>query len=76
MARIPTPEAPPRLLYSRQDAAYQLSLSVRALDYLIAAGRLPTRKVGGRILVPYDALVRFANADRMAPMVPAKRFAA
>ena len=55
------------MLYSRQDAAYQLSLSVRALDYLIA---------GGRILVPYYALVRFANADRMAPMVPAKRFAA
>src|ERR1017187_3065716 len=43
-----TSPAPPRLLYSRKECAYQLSLSMRALDYLIAAGRLRTRKIGGR----------------------------
>jgi len=61
---------PPRLLYARKDVAYQLSLSIRAVDYLIAAGRLKTRKIGGRILVAHDELIRFARADRMEPMTP------
>jgi hypothetical protein len=70
--------APPRLLYARKEVAYQLSLSIRAVvslsiravDYLIAAGRLKTRKIGGRILVAHDELIRFARADRMEPMTP------
>ena len=66
----PTLAAPPRLLYARKDVAYQLSLSIRAVDYLIAAGRLKTRRIGGRILVAHDELIRFAKADRMEPMTP------
>jgi hypothetical protein len=66
----PALAAPPRLLYSRKESAYQLSLSIRAVDYLIAAGRLKTRRIGGRILVAHDELIRFARADRMEPMTP------
>jgi hypothetical protein len=36
----PTLEAPPRLLYSRKETAYLLSLSLRAIAYLIASGVL------------------------------------
>jgi excisionase family DNA binding protein len=60
----------PRLLYSRKEAAYQLSISTRSIDYLIAEGRLNTRKIGGRILIPHDELVRFSRHDRMHPMRP------
>jgi hypothetical protein len=58
---------PPRLLCARKEVAYQLSLSIRAVDYLIAARHLNTRKIGGRILVSHDELIRFARADRMEP---------
>jgi hypothetical protein len=67
---VHTLAAPPRLLYSRKESVYQLSLSIRAVDYLIASGRLKTRRIGGRILVAHDELIRFARADRMEPMTP------
>jgi excisionase family DNA binding protein len=60
----------PRLLYSRKDAAYQLSISTRCLDYLIAEKRLHSRKIGGRILIPHEELLRFSRHDRMEPMTP------
>src|ERR1017187_6152894 len=69
-------ETPPRPLYSRKECAYQLSLSMRALDYLIAAGRLRTRKIGGRILIAHDELIRFSRADRSEPMTPERVSAA
>lgn len=37
-----------RLLYDRKTAARMLSISVRSLDYLIAAKRLDTRRIGKR----------------------------
>jgi hypothetical protein len=55
---------------SRKEGAYQLSLSIRAVDYLIAERRLQTRKIGGRILIPHDELIRFARADRPQQMTP------
>jgi excisionase family DNA binding protein len=55
----------PRLLYSRREAAYQLSLSARSLDYLIANGELKVRRIGSRILVPHEELVRFAGRDHI-----------
>lgn len=55
--------AGPRLLYSRNEAARQLSISVRSLDYLIAGKRLGTRRIGSKILIPHGELVRFALAD-------------
>lgn len=52
-----------KLLYSRKDAAYSLSISIRALDYLIAGSKLQTRRLGKRIMVPVGELVRFATLD-------------
>lgn len=52
-----------KLLYSRQDVAQALSLSVRSIDYLICTGRLPTRRVGGKILVHVSDVRRFAKID-------------
>jgi hypothetical protein len=52
-----------KLLYSRRDTAEALSLSVRSVDYLITAGRLPMRRVGGKILIPAGAVRRFARED-------------
>jgi hypothetical protein len=36
-----------KILASREKAAQMLSISQRALDYLIATRRLPTRRIGG-----------------------------
>ena len=55
-----------KLLYSRRDAARALSLSVRSIDYLICSGRIPTRRVGGKILIHVTDVRRFAKADHPA----------
>ena len=52
-----------RLLYPRKDAAHQLGVSTRTLDYMIARGELQTRRVGKKVLVPRASLVRFAGAN-------------
>jgi hypothetical protein len=52
-----------KLLYSRRDTAAALSLSIRSIDYLITTGRLSTRRVGGKILIPASAVRRFARGD-------------
>lgn len=53
----------PKLLYSRKDAAFALSISIRSLDYLISNKQLNTRKLGKKIMIPYGELSRFARAD-------------
>lgn len=62
-----------RLLYDRKSAAQQLSISVRALDYLIQQQRISTRRIGGRVLVAYEELRRFARGNHTDPiaLVPA-----
>jgi hypothetical protein len=52
-----------RMLYDRKSAAVQLSISVRSLDYLIAAKRLATRRIGKKVLIPRGELLRFARGD-------------
>ena len=52
-----------RLLYDRKEAARQLSISVRSLDYLIAGGQLETRRIGKKVLIPHGSLSRFAQAN-------------
>ena len=61
--------AEPRLLYPRNEAAYQLGISVRALDYLIANSEIAVRRVGGRVLIPASALVAFADIGTPKPIV-------
>lgn len=52
-----------RLLYNRKEAAYQLSVSVRTIDYLIANKKLDTRRIGNRVLIPHASLVRVSQTN-------------
>jgi excisionase family DNA binding protein len=52
-----------KILASREEAAQMLSISQRALDYLIATRRLPTRRIGGRVLILISELRRYARSD-------------
>jgi excisionase family DNA binding protein len=58
------PTVPPRLLYPKAEAAILLGISERSIDYLISTGRLATKRIGKRNLVPADELRRFVRADR------------
>jgi excisionase family DNA binding protein len=51
------------LLVSREEAAQMLSISQRGLDYLVASKRLPTRRIGGRVLIPTADLRKYARCD-------------
>jgi excisionase family DNA binding protein len=55
------PEA--KLLVSREAAAQLLSISQRGLNYLLANRRLPTRRIGGRVLIPVADLRKYAGGD-------------
>ena len=66
LAERPTP----RLLYSKKESAYLFSISLRSLEYLIAEGRLNVRRIGGRVLVPHEELLRFSRHDRNDLLVP------
>jgi excisionase family DNA binding protein len=52
-----------KLLYDKKDAAELLSISVRSIDYLIAEGQLRVRRVGRRVLIPYQSLQQFTRSD-------------
>jgi hypothetical protein len=55
-----------RLLYDRKEAARQLSISVRSLDYLIAGKHLETRRIGRKVLVTRASLVRYSAGNHYA----------
>jgi len=48
---------------SREEASQMLSISQRALDYLVATKRLPARRIGGRVLIPVSDLRQYARFD-------------
>jgi hypothetical protein len=52
-----------KLLVGRAEAAGMLSISCRALDYLVANKQLMIRRIGSRVLIPVSALERFSNSD-------------
>jgi excisionase family DNA binding protein len=56
------------MLYDREEAARQLSISVRALDYLIASKQINTRRIGRKVLIPHSELVRFASMNHYGPI--------
>jgi hypothetical protein len=62
-----------RLLYDRREAARQLSISVRSLDYLIAGKQLDTRRMGKKVLVTRASLALFASANHYGSMSTAAR---
>jgi hypothetical protein len=43
---------------------------------MIAQGKIRTRKIGGRILIPYQELLRIARADQVEPITAASSSAA
>jgi len=59
-----------KLLITRTDAAALLNLSIRSIDYLVAKGRLRSRKLGKRRLIPRTAVERIAKSgcDRITPL--------
>lgn len=59
----------PRLLYDRKNAARQLSISIRSLDYLIANRRLTFRRIGKKVLIPYGELVKFSRFDHLDSVI-------
>jgi hypothetical protein len=40
-----------------------LSISVRALDYLLACNTVAVRRIGSRVLIPAAELMRIAGED-------------
>jgi excisionase family DNA binding protein len=64
----PAIRADEKLLLSRREAAQLLSISQRALDYLVATRRLPTRRIGGRVLIPMADLRKYARSDHPEPL--------
>lgn len=40
-----------------------LSISIRGVDYMIAAKRLSARRIANRVLIPVDEIRKFARAD-------------
>ena len=59
-ALVPSTE---KLLVGRREAAEMLSISCRALDYLVANKQLSFRRIASRVLIPVSELQRFARAD-------------
>jgi excisionase family DNA binding protein len=53
----------PKLLYSKREASFALSISLRSLSYLIERGELPIRKIGGRVLIEKRELDKFSRRD-------------
>jgi excisionase family DNA binding protein len=52
----------PKVLYSRKEAASALSLGVRTLDQLICSGELSARRVGRRVLISRESIIKFAES--------------
>jgi excisionase family DNA binding protein len=58
-----------KLLVSRIEAAQLLSISERGVDYLISTNRLPTRRIGGRVLIPVADLRKYVRGDHPEAIV-------
>jgi hypothetical protein len=52
-----------RLLVCKRDAAALLSISPRALDYLLANKQIAVRRIGSRVLIPMTEFQKFSRAD-------------
>lgn len=72
---MPTTPTTNRLLYDRKTAAPMLSIAVRTLDYYIANGKIQTRRIGRKVLIPHGELVRFARSDHFGPVAGRPRAA-
>ncbi len=55
-----------KLLVGRSEAAQMLSISERALDYLVANKQLAARRIGARVLIAVSDLRQFTRGDHPA----------
>jgi hypothetical protein len=60
-----------RILYPRKEAAFQLCISLRALDYLVSGKKIRCQKIGSRTLFHHKELDRFASVNHYASVVEA-----
>ena len=58
-----------KLLVGRVEAAGMLSISCRALDYLVANKQLLIRRIGTRVLIPVAELRKFSRPDHPERLV-------
>lgn len=58
-----------KILVGRIEAAGMLSISCRALDYLVANKQLLIRRIGTRVLIPVSELRRFSRSDHPEHLV-------
>lgn len=59
-----------QLLVGRHEAAAALGISLRSLDYNIARGELPVRRIGRRVLITRQELETFANSRETTNEAP------
>jgi excisionase family DNA binding protein len=52
-----------KLMYTRTEASFSLGVSKRSLDKLIKSKKLPSRQFGRKVMVSFDALVKFSKQD-------------
>jgi hypothetical protein len=57
-----------RILYDRREAARQLSMSIRSLDYRIQQQQIATRRNGKKIVIHHSELERFARGNHTDPI--------
>jgi hypothetical protein len=62
-----------RLLYSKKETCYLLSMSLRNLDYRIALGTVKFVKRGRSVLIPRSEVLRLAKGDHPEAMAVSKR---
>jgi len=52
-----------KLLVGREEAAEMLSISRRALDYLVSSNQIAVHHIGARVLIQVADLRRFSRGD-------------
>lgn len=52
-----------KILVGRDEAAEMLSISPRAIDYLVSTRQLNIRRIGTRVLIATAELKRFSRSD-------------
>jgi hypothetical protein len=57
-----------KLLFDRKSAAFALSVSVRTVDYALAAGEFDTRKIGRKTLITASSLRKYAERNHFGPV--------
>ncbi len=67
ISEVSQPERSPFLI-SKRETARVLGVSVRTVENYIAAKELVARHIGGRTLVDFNSVKKFASRDHRSPM--------